>query len=434
MAEERTGEGVKAGEAEAARIAGVSRRGVIGAGAALSVSWGAGSAQAQSRKTIQAGESNGSAVNPGPTNAGLDALNPDSFTPPVTDHGSVPQFWQSFSQAHRRIQDGGWARQVNVVDFPISKDIASVNMKLNPGGVRELHWHAAAEWALMLTGSARLTAIDYEGRPYVKDVKAGDLWFFPKGIPHSIQGLGPDGCEFLLVFDEGTFSEDDTTLITDWLIHTPEEVVARNFAVSSDALDPLKALPEGGRWIFQAPVPPALGDDAAAVGKNGPMSNLSFDFPMLSMKPRKENAAGSVRIVDSTVFPVSATIAMAYVVVKPGAMRELHWHTKADEWQYYVAGRGRMTLFKNKSDARTMNFAAGDIGYIPVTLPHYIENTGSDDLVFLEMFKTAKYDDISLNNWIAAIPPELVEQHLSLSRDTIASIPKTNAGTVPPKG
>lgn len=411
----------------------LSRRGMLGAGAAASVALAANSALAQSRKTIQAGEENGSGINPGPTNAGLDALNPDGFVPPATDHGSVQQFWQSFSQAHRRIQDGGWARQVNIVDFPISKDIAGVNMKLNAGGIRELHWHAAAEWSLMLTGSARLTAIDYQGRPYVKDVKKGDLWYFPKGIPHSIQGLGPDGCEFLLVFDEGAFSEDDTTLLTDWLIHTPEEVVAKNFAVARSTLDPLKSLPEGGRWIFQAPVPPVLADDLAAVRRNGAASDLAFDFPMSSMKASKENAAGSVRIVDSTVFPVSKTIAMAYIVVKPGGMRELHWHTNADEWQYYVAGHGRMTLFKNKSDARTMNFTAGDIGYVPLTLPHYIENTGSEDLVFLEMFKAPRYEDISLNNWIAAIPPELVEQHLTLSTETIATVPQANNGTLPLK-
>lgn len=46
------------------------------------------------------------------------------------------------------------------------------------------------------------------------------------GIPHSIEGLGPDGCEFLLVFDDGSFDEDNTFLISDWFKHTPVDVLA----------------------------------------------------------------------------------------------------------------------------------------------------------------------------------------------------------------
>ncbi len=417
--------------AQAAGLVPFSRRALVGAAAGLGLA--AGSAHAQSYKASKAGEASGSAVDPGPHNGALDALNRDSVTPPPTDHGSVPQFWQSFSLSHRRVQEGGWARQVNVTDFPVSKDIASVNMKLDAGGIRELHWHVANEWSLMLHGAARLTALDYDGRPYVKDIKAGDLWYFPEGLPHSIQGLGPDGCEFLLVFDEGKFSEEDTTLLTDWLIHTPREVVAKNFGIARDDLAPFDAIPPDGRYIFPAPVPPPLARDRAAVDK-GAASPLVFDFAMMDMPPTKQNGMGTIRIVDSANFPLSKTIAMAHVTVKPGAMRELHWHTNAAEWQYYVAGRGRMTLFANKSDARTMDFAAGDVGYVPVTLPHYIENTGDTDLVYLEMFKAPAYTDVSLNRWLAGLPPELVHQHLSLDPTLVASFPTANNGVVPSRG
>ena len=411
--------------------AGLSRRRLIRAGAMTGFGLAAVSANAQSLETTIAGAKDGSASDPGPKNAALDAMNPDSVMPPPTDHGSVPEFWHSFSLSHRRVEAGGWARQVNAVDFPISKAVASVNMKLNAGGVRELHWHAASEWSLMLTGTARLTAIDYSGRPYVKDVKAGDLWYFPAGLPHSIQGLGPDGCEFLLVFDDGMFSEEATTLLTDWLIHTPRDVVAKNFGVAQSALDPFDTIPSSGRYIFPAPLPPALAQDAEAVVKGGRVSDIVFDFAMLDMPPTKRDASGEIRVVDSTTFTISKTIAMAHVRVKPGAMRELHWHTNAAEWQYYISGRGRMTVFANKSDARTMDFAAGDVGYVPQTLPHYIENIGNEDLVFLEMFKAPTYSDVSLNNWLAAIPPDLVAQHLSLDPKVIAAFPKGNDGIVP---
>jgi oxalate decarboxylase len=130
-----------------------------------------------------------------------------------------------------------------VHDFPISTEIAGVNMRLTAGGIRELHWHKSDEWALMLNGNCRLTALNFDGSTFVGDVTAGDLWYFPTGVPHSLQGLGPDGCEFLLVFDDGRFSEDDTTLLSDWMIHTPPEVTPATSATSRRRWDITSRIP-----------------------------------------------------------------------------------------------------------------------------------------------------------------------------------------------
>src|SRR5262249_49838619 len=355
------------------RLAGgiFSRRRLLGtptmavAGAALAAGQ---QASAQQPQNVRASERNASASDPGPENEALKALNPNSFTPPPTDRGVPQTFWSSFSMMHRRIQDGGWSRQVNVQDFPISKEIAGVNMRLTAGGIRELHWHKADEWALMLNGNCRLTALNVAGSTLVVDVTAGDFWYFPTGVPHSLQGLGPDGCEFLLVFDDGRFSgcefllvfddgrfsEEDTTLLSDWMIHTPPEVLAKNWGVAKDALVPLKTIPQDGRYIFQAPVPPPLEQDKQPVARDGRAATTAFQFRMMQMKPQKSDKGGEVRIVDSTNFPVAANIAMAHVTLKPGALRELHWHANADEWQYYIQGSGRMTVFFNRATARTI--------------------------------------------------------------------------------
>ena len=410
----------------------LSRRGFIGVGsaalAAAALSAGRLGAQTPSAAEVTKAEHDRSASNPGPENGPLAAENPSSEMPPPTDHGDVPAFWYSFSLAHNRIQEGGWARQVNVKDLPLSKDIAGVNMRLTTGGVRELHWHQAGEWAIMLSGSARLTAMDAEGRGYVNDVVKNDLWYFPAGIPHSIQGLGPDGCEFLLVFDDGEFSEFDTTLISDWAAHTPKEVLSKNFGVPESAL---AALPKEERYIFPAPLPGPLALDKATAAGNREPSPISFDFPMHAMPPTKQTSGGEIRIIDMRNFPVSTTIAAAYVVVKPGGLRELHWHPNADEWQYYIQGQGRMTLFLNGAKARTMNFNSGDVGYVPKTMGHYIENTGDTDLIFLEMFKSDHYQDVALSEWISHTPPALVIAHLNLDRETLAAIPKDKPVVVP---
>ena len=105
-------------------------------------------------------------------------------------------------------------------DFQISTTIAGVNMRLTRGGIRELHWHEFAEWAFVTYGTCRITVLDPVGQAYAADVNEGELWIFPPGYPHSLQGIGEDGTEFILAFNEGRASEFNTLLVTDFFAHT----------------------------------------------------------------------------------------------------------------------------------------------------------------------------------------------------------------------
>jgi oxalate decarboxylase len=350
----------------------------------------------------------------------LDKENRSSVWAPETDAGGQPPFKYSFSLSHKRQEGGGWTRQVTVRDLPISKKMAGVQMRLITGGIRELHWHVGAEWALMLYGNARITAVDQDGRSHVSDVTKGDLWIFPGGIPHSIQGLGPDGCEFLLVFDDGNFNEFETFLLTDWLTHTPPEVLAKNFDVPAETF---AKVPKKELFIFERPLPRPLAEEQKQAEAGTGRVPHSFDFKPSEMKPTKVSKGGEVKIVDRKIWPAT-NIAAAIVTLKPGGLRELHWHPNEDEWQYYVSGKGRMTVFAAGGRARTMDFEEGDVGYIDRSVPHYIENTGDEDLVFVEVFPTPFYQDISLAEWLAHTPSRLVEQHIQVGEDFLAKIPR----------
>ena len=215
----------------------VSRRRFLEAGSAVLVA-AAGmqvaQGQGQEKPVTTPNHTGVNESQPLPINKALDDQNPSSVWPPETDAGGQQPFKYPFSFAHKRIEEGGWTRQVTVRDLPISKKMAGVQMRLIKGGIRELHWHVGSEWAFMISGTARITAVDQQGRAFVEDVNAGDLWLFPGGIPHSIQGVGEDGATFLLVFDDGNFNEFQTFLLTDWLTHTPKEVLAKNFDVPED--------------------------------------------------------------------------------------------------------------------------------------------------------------------------------------------------------
>lgn len=402
--------------------ANVSRRDFLSAGstalATLALSSAPAAAQ-QSADTAKA-ESDHSSNDPGPENRPLLALNPNTNTPPPTDHGDIGPVWYSFDLARKRVEEGGWTHQVTQRELPPSTQLAGVNMRLTAGSFRELHWHTADEWAFMEYGNARVSVMNPDGTMSLDDITEGDLWFFPAGYPHSIQGLGPDGCQFLLVFDQGMFSEDNTFLLSEFVAHIPPEVLQKNSRLTPSDI---ARLPKQQLYIFPADLPASLASNRAAIGGPKVAAQQQFTFKTASMPPTIRNAGGEVRIVDSRNFAVSTSIAAGIVRLRPGAIRELHWHPNASEWQFWLKGSARMTIVMPEGRARTMDFKANDVGFVPAVAGHYIENTGDTDVLFLEMFKAPQFIDFSLNNWIGRMPAEMAMAHLKISETALKRIP-----------
>src|ERR1700731_2081132 len=345
------------------------------------------------------GRSRTSLDDPGPQNPALASQFPSFQDPPATDINGMPLFWASFNNAHKRYQNGGWARQVTQDDFAISADISGVNMRLAENGVREMHWHQQAEWAIMLDGKCRITILDELGRPQVADVKTGDLWYFPAGLPHSLQGLGSSGAEFLLAFDNGKSSEFNTLLLTASMAHPPPEGLAKNFGVPAEAF---KNVPLDNLWIFQGEDPGPLAADGHSVQSDRGLPTHPFIFSLGELAPARQTKGGIV-----------------------------HWPPNAGEWQYYIKGGACMTVFDAGPKAMTADFRAGDIGYVKKSLGHYVENTGNTDLVFLELFKSDHYAEVSLSDWLAHTPPQMVMSTLNISREVLARFPTSRPDVVP---
>src|SRR6516162_73307 len=168
---------------------------------------------------------------------------------------------------------------------------------------------------------------------------------------------------------------------------------------------------------------------ADRVNGAGPVSS-SFSYRLLAQKPIRTKG-GTVRISDSTTFPAATTIAAAFVEVEPGAMRELHWHPNANEAQYYISGQARMTVFASAAKAGTFDYQPGDVGFVPRNMGHYIENTGPTKLQFLELWKADRFADVSLRQWLAFTPFELVRAHLPIDKSVLADIPTRKTPVVP---
>ena len=237
-------------------------------------------------------------------------------------------------------------------------------------------------------------------------------------IVHLSTTLGlDDENEYLLVFDEGNFDATGTTFnIADWITHTPKAILAQNFGVNASVFD---SVPTSGPTILNSTASSA---PDAAVGLTGNSSYI-FHQSQTATVP-VPGGGGNLSIVDSRNFPISKTIAATIVSLEPGGLRELHWHPNAEEWLYFHRGTARATVFIGTTNARTFDFGPGDTAVFPDNSGHYIQNTGKENLVWIEIYKSDRVADISLTQWLALTPADIVAATLKVPLTVVSSLKK----------
>lgn len=319
-----------------------------------------------------------------------------------------------------RTGPGGITRGASVTEFPASVGIAGVSIRLEPGAMRELHWHAnAAEWAYVIEGSLRTTIIHPGGDAYTDLFYPGDVWYFPKGFGHAIQNIGDAVAHFILIFDNGDFSEDHTFSITDFLAHVPKEIAAQSLGITQQEVE---QLPKGEVYFAKGALPNV--HSLLATPKGTPELTSMHRYPLEAQQPRLIPCGGTLKLVTAREFPISKTISGSILELQPGALRDLHWHPNADEWQYFISGQAEITVFLAESHAVTEQFEAGDVGYVPMGAGHYIKNTGKEVCKILIGFNSGEYQSIDLSRWIATNPPDLLAGNFGVPAAIIDKFPK----------
>jgi oxalate decarboxylase len=339
--------------------------------------------------------------------------------PSAVPEGELPSFRFALEESEAKTIGGNSAREATVKQLPISQGIAGVSMRLAPGGLRELHWHAtAAEWAYVIEGRCRTTVIDPEGRSETNDFEPGDIWYFPRGHGHSIQGLGPGTCHFVLVFDNGYFSEFGTFSVSDWIGHSPKSLLAKNLGWKESAFD---RFPKGEVYFAEGPVPPK--DQAAPLQGELTSPPDTHKYRMLAQQVHSNHAGGREWRVGADRFPISTTITGVLLELEPGGLRELHWHPTADEWQYVIKGKVDVTMFGSHGRYRIETLNQGDVGYIPQGYGHAIENVGQEVATMLIAFNTGHYQAIDLSTWLASNPAYLLAANFGLKESEVKKLP-----------
>jgi oxalate decarboxylase len=358
---------------------------------------------------------------------GLTAASDEEFSfknnvpDPLLAGDELPTFKFELEKSKGKVIGGSYGKEATVEQLPISKGIAGVSMRLEPGAIRELHWHAtAAEWAFVIEGRCRTTVSDPRGASETNDFEPGDIWYFPRGHGHSIQCLGHEPCHFILVFDNGYFSEYGTFSITDWIGHSPKPLLAKNFGLPETDFE---GFPKDEVYIARGPIPP----EHQVNPHQGPLTSppATHRYRMLSQEPHSVHKGGREWRIGVDRFPISKTITGVILDLAPGGLRELHWHPTSDEWQYVIDGRVGVTLFGSHGRYRIETLDKGDVGYIPQGYGHSIENLGNDKPArILIAFNTGHYAAIDLSQWIAANPTYVLAANFGKPESLFEKFPR----------
>jgi oxalate decarboxylase len=337
---------------------------------------------------------------------------------PVTSAKELPTFKFELEKSQGRTLGGSYGKEATVEQLPISKAIAGVSMRMEPGVMRELHWHAtAAEWAFVTEGRVRTTVIDPQGSAETSDFDLGDIWYFPRGHGHVIETLGDQPCHFILVFDNGYFSEFATFSISDWIGHAPNELLAKNFGVPASTFD---TFPRNEIYFAKGKIPPPVAAPPLQGWKNPP---LTHKYSLLSQRPFETFSGGREWRVDGSQFPISTTMTGVVLEMEAGALRELHWHPNASEWQYILSGEFNITLFGSRGRWREETLRQGDVGYIPQVFGHSIENVSNEKARILIVFNSGHYQTIDLSQWIGGNPADILATNFAQNPSVFDKFP-----------
>src|ERR1700730_4743999 len=342
-------------------------------------------------------------------------------------HDPLPELKFDLESSRGWEGEGGSAKEATVEEFPASRSIAGVSMRLKPGAIRELHWHAiAAEWAFVITGQVRTTVINPNGQASaaVDDFEPGDIWYFPKGYGHSIQNIGHEDAHFVLGFDDGRFSEFGTFSLTDWIAQTPPNVVERNLGLTPDVI---RRLPRKEAYILPGKIPPSSPEPYLAGDVEPPQS--AHKYRLGAQRPM-EFPGGRERVATVKEFPINNKLTSVLQEIKHGGLRELHWHPNADEWQFYLGGRSRVTIFGAHGRARTEEFRPGQVCFIQQGFGHYVEQLGSEPTRLIILFNSPVFEEISISRWLSANPASLVADNFGISPAEVARLPKQALGFI----
>jgi oxalate decarboxylase len=352
---------------------------------------------------------------------------------PAADHlpliprrtGDPVTFTASLDASPIKATSGGWARDVTSKSLPIASNIAGAHLYLNPGGVREMHWHNSAEWAYILAGHCQVTVVDPQGETEVANYAPGDLWYFPKAHAHAIQALGGEPCHAILAFDDGLYGEHGTFGLSDWISRLDPVLLSQTLGLSKDITS---KLPTAEVYIKQGEVIARDSTKAQAVQVLDP--TRTHRHRLMAQKPRVKSSGGSIHVASAHEYPISTTITGVITKLNARAIHAPHWHPNANEWHYVAKGRTRVTLFATDKRMAVAELSVGDCAYIPRGCGHTVQNIGPEECEIVGVLDSGTYSEALLSDWLSQAPHQLLANNLGLPEEAFDTVTRRKPAIV----
>ena len=316
----------------------------------------------------------------------------------------LPTFKFALEKSDGKVIGNSYGKEATVTQLPISKGMAGVSMQLEPGAMREMHWHAtAAEWAFVFEGRVRTTVIDPNGSPRPTTSIPATSGIFPAATATCCSAREQtlpfhSDLRQRLFFRVGTFS------ITDWIGHTPKALLAKNFGVPN--WRSTVSLRE--RCILPAASPPHR-EPRAAPGLETAAANAPYR--LLAQPPHRIFKGGREW---RSIQPASDRQNHYRLVLDldRGALRALHWHPNSDEWQYVLDGTVSVTMFGSHGRIRNepLHRATSAISRKATGTRSRSRREARRILIG---FNSGTYETIDLSQWIAANPADVLATNFS---------------------
>jgi oxalate decarboxylase len=308
----------------------------------------------------------------------------------------------------------GSIQRLTVDEFPILERLSIKRLVLQPGTIREPHWHANAnELAYCLSGSVLVTVFDTADEFSSFTITAGQMFHIDTGALHHIENIGEQTAELIVVFSNELpvdFSlRASFGAMTDAVLGNTYDLPASAFAgLQRDTTSPL---------LVQRTGDPSIPDTAGWANRH------KFDIEG-QLAPLK-SAAGSARLGRSQYWPALKNLSMYSLRIEEEGMREPHWHPFTAEMGYVHEGEARMSIMDPDGSVDTYLLQPGDSYFVPRAFPHQIEVVGDGPIHFLIFFDQPTPGDIGFRASASAFSREVLAAAFGVDEATLPPFPFT---------
>ncbi|SNY47813.1 cupin domain-containing protein [Paractinoplanes atraurantiacus] len=311
---------------------------------------------------------------------------------------------------------GGSVQSLSADEFPLLSRLSIRRLVLQPGQIREPHWHTNAnELNYCLRGAALITVFDNGSQYHRFTIREGQMFYVPSGALHTIEVIGDETAEFIATL---THERPEEFGLSGSLAVMSDAVIGNTFDLPATAVGKRNHEVRDGAIQEAARRPEPTRDDQRLD---------PFKFDVEAMSAPVASAEGWAKTARKQFWPVLDNVAMYSLKIADSGMREPHWHPETAEMGYIAKGTGRMTILSPDGTWDTFELHEGDVYFIPRSYPHHIEDIGEGDIHFLIFFDQPMPRDIGYRAALSALRPETVAAAFDVAPEDLPALPFTPA-------